>query len=175
MSPGPFARRIPEGDDRERRVCETCGFIDYENPKVVVGAVVSAEDGRLVLCRRAIEPRLGFWTIPAGYLELNETPAAGAMREAWEEACIRIAIEGVLAVYAVPRISQVQIIHRARLVGDHYAPGPESLEVALFAWADIPWAALAFPTVGWALRHHEETRDRPLGPAFGNPEGEEPW
>lgn len=174
MAYGTFTRRIPQGDDRERRVCDTCGFIDYENPKIVVGVVARASDDRIVLCRRAIAPRLGYWTIPAGYMELNETAAEGAAREAWEEARITLAIEGVLAVYSVPQISQIQIIHRARLTEDAYAPGPESQEVALFAWDALPWEDLAFPTVRWALNDDHRLGDGPLGPAFGNPEGETP-
>ena len=152
---GPSVLRIPEGDTRERRVCDDCGFIAYENPKVVVGSVV-AHDDRILLCRRAIEPRRGYWTLPAGYLELNESTAGGATREAWEEARAEIAIEGLLAVYDIPRISQVQLIYRARLVTPAVAPGPESLEVRLFAWDEIPWPDLAFPSVGWALEHYRE-------------------
>jgi len=101
-----FRRVVPEGDNRERQVCDSCGFIAYENPKIVVGSVVRHE-GRVLLCRRAIEPRSGFWTLPAGYLELHETPEEGAMREAVEEAEARIALRGLLAVYAIPRLSQV--------------------------------------------------------------------
>jgi ADP-ribose pyrophosphatase YjhB (NUDIX family) len=153
--PGPSVRTIPDGDTHERMVCPDCGFIAYENPKVVVGSVVVAED-RVLLCRRAIEPRLGYWTLPAGYLEVNESTAAGAEREALEEACARIAIEGLLAVYDIPRISQVQIIYRARLADPAFEPGPESLEVRLFAWEEIPWDALAFPSVRWALDHFRE-------------------
>lgn len=173
-SPGRFTRQIPEGDDRERRVCDECGYIDYENPKVVVGSVVTSDDGRYLLCRRAIEPRRGYWTLPAGYMELNETAAEGAAREAWEEARVRLTIEGVLAVYSIPRISQIQIIHRARMAAPDFEPGPESLEVELWAWEDIPWDDLAFPTVRWALQHHRELGGGPLGPAFGNPPGEDP-
>jgi len=147
-----FTLTRPDGDDRERRVCGACGFIDYENPKIVVGAVATASDGRVLLCRRAIAPQIGFWTIPAGYMELNETAAAGAAREAWEEARARLAIDGVLAVYSIPRISQVQIIHRARLVDDAVSAGPESQEVDLFAPDALPWSELAFPSVDWALR-----------------------
>jgi ADP-ribose pyrophosphatase YjhB (NUDIX family) len=147
---GPRVRSVPEGDDRERLTCPDCGFIAYENPKMVAGAVVSVGD-RILLCRRAIEPRKGYWTLPAGYLELHETPEEGAMREAWEEARARIAIDALLAVYSVPRISQVQLIYRATLAEPGFAAGPESLEVELFAWDDIPWSELAFPTVGWAL------------------------
>ena len=152
---GPSLLTIPDGDNRERKVCPDCGFIAYENPKVVVGAVCRWEE-RILLCRRAIDPRLGYWTLPAGYLELNESTAGGATREAWEEARAEIAIEGLLAVYDIPRISQVQLIYRARLVTPAVAPGPESLEVRLFAWDEIPWPDLAFPSVGWALEHYRE-------------------
>ena len=152
---GPSVRAVPEGDTHERMVCPDCGFIDYENPKVVVGSVVVTED-RFLLCRRAIEPRLGFWTLPAGYLEAHESTMAGAAREALEEARATIAIEGLLAVYDIPRISQVQIIYRARLADPAFEPGPESLEVRLFAWEEIPWDALAFPSVRWALDHFRE-------------------
>ncbi|HLJ63642.1 MAG TPA: NUDIX hydrolase [Stellaceae bacterium] len=151
--PGPSVLSIPTGDNRERLTCPDCGFIHYENPKVVVGAVCTYGD-RLLLCRRAIDPRRGFWTLPAGYLELNESTRAGAMREALEEADARIIIDGLLAIYDIPRISQVQIIYRAHLAQPLFAPGPESLEVQLFAWEEIPWADLAFPSVKWALDHH---------------------
>jgi len=152
---GPRVREIPEGDDRLRLVCPDCGFINYENPKIIVGAVVSWED-RILLCRRAIEPRHGYWTIPAGYMELHETAAEGAAREAEEEACARIDIDALLGVYNIPRISQVQLIYRARLARPEFAPGLESLEVALFDWDDIPWDEIAFPSVHWALGHYRE-------------------
>jgi len=147
---GPTVRTVPPGDDRERLTCPDCGFIAYENPKMVAGSVVSV-DGKIMLCRRAIEPRHGYWTLPAGFLELHETPEEGAKREAWEEARARIAIDALLAVYSVPRISQVQLIYRATLAEPGFEAGPESLEVALFDWADIPWGELAFPSVKWAL------------------------
>ncbi|MEL7028379.1 MAG: NUDIX hydrolase [Pseudomonadota bacterium] len=168
--PSSFERRTPDGDDRERLVCGDCGFIAYENPKIVVGSVVEAEGG-LLLCRRAIEPRKGFWTLPAGYLELHETPEEGAKREAREEAEAEIAIDRLLAVYAIPRISQVQLIFRARLAAPHFAPGPESLETQVYAWEDIPWNALAFPSVHWALNHHREAIGRDEFAPFANPEG----
>jgi ADP-ribose pyrophosphatase YjhB (NUDIX family) len=163
-----FVRRTPEGDDRERLTCAECGFIAYENPKVVVGSVVGVEGG-VLLCRRAIEPRRGFWTIPAGYLEMNETVAEGAAREAWEEARARIALDGVLAVYSVARLGQVQVIFRARLAEPGFAPGPESLDVRAFAWEDIPWDDIAFPTVRWALHAWREHPTGPLPPAYLNP------
>src|ERR1700712_3514525 len=102
-----FSRIMPAGDNRERVSCLDCGHVFYENPKIVVGAVV-IHDGRVLLCRRAIEPRRGFWTLPAGYLELNETPAEGAIRETLEEAGAAIAIDGILAIYSIGRIGQVQ-------------------------------------------------------------------
>lgn len=170
LPPQPMFRdRIPEGDDRLRRVCDTCGFVDYVNPKIVVGSVVTHE-GRVLLCRRAIEPRRGFWTLPAGFLEERETVEEGAAREALEEAEAQIAIEGLLAVYSIPRISQVQLMFRARLIAPHVAPGPESLEVRLAEWSDIPWDDLAFPSVRWALDHFRAFEAGAPVP-FGNPEG----
>ncbi|MFO1070674.1 MAG: NUDIX hydrolase [Geminicoccaceae bacterium] len=147
----------PEGDDRDRHVCRDCGTIHYVNPKVVVGAVCTWGD-RLLVCRRAIEPRAGFWTIPAGYMEMGETAEEGAIREAWEEARARIRIDGLIATFSVPRISQVQLLYRATLLDPAVAPGPESLEVELIDWDDIPWADLAFPTVGWVLQRALELR-----------------
>jgi ADP-ribose pyrophosphatase YjhB (NUDIX family) len=150
---GPSIRTIPEGDDRPRLVCPDCGYVAYENPKIVVGSVATWEN-RVLLCRRAIDPRRGFWTLPAGYLEVNETTEQGAIREAWEEARARIELEILLALYNIPRISQVQLIYRARLASPVVSAGRESLEVRLFAWPDIPWAELAFPTVRWALEEY---------------------
>jgi ADP-ribose pyrophosphatase YjhB (NUDIX family) len=147
---GPTLRTVPEGDNRERLVCVDCGFVQYDNPKIVVGAVVLWQ-GQVLLCKRAIEPRIGYWTLPAGYLELGESPIEGAAREVREEACAEIAIDALLAVYSVPRISQVQLIYRAALAALNFGPSPESLEVALFDWDAIPWDQLAFPTVAWAL------------------------
>jgi ADP-ribose pyrophosphatase YjhB (NUDIX family) len=156
---GPSVRTVPEGDTRERLVCPDCGFIQYDNPKVVVGSVARWKDA-ILLCRRAIMPRKGFWTLPAGYPELNESAMEGAMREAWEEAQAKIAIDGLLAVYNIPRISQVQLIFRATLVTPDVAAGPESQEVAMFRWDDIPWRDLAFPSVHWALKHWREVGDQ---------------
>lgn len=155
MTPERFQRRIPEGEDRERLICGDCGFVAYENPKIVVGSVVS--DGeRILLCRRAINPRRGFWTLPAGYMELGETVEEGARREAWEEARVKLALEGILAVYSIARIGQVQVIFRAGLAEPGHAPGPESLETRFFEWGDIPWDDIAFPSVHWALKAWRE-------------------
>lgn len=153
IASGPSVKRIPEGDDRPRLTCLDCGYIAYENPKVIVGAVCVWED-KVLLCKRAIEPRLGWWTIPAGFLELNETFAEGAAREAWEEALTRIHVTGVLGIYEIPRISQVYVVHKAEMITPEFAPGPESAEVKLLDWSDIPWDDLAFPSVTWALKHY---------------------
>jgi ADP-ribose pyrophosphatase YjhB (NUDIX family) len=166
-----FTRRVPEGDDRKRLVCDDCGFVAYENPKIVVGSVVTSGD-RFLLCRRAIDPRKGYWTLPAGYLELGETAEQGARREAWEEAYARIEIDQLLAIYSIPRISQVQLIFRARLLDETVAAGPETVEVGLFGWDDIPWEEIAFPSVHWALRHYRETAGEMDFAPRANPEGE---
>jgi ADP-ribose pyrophosphatase YjhB (NUDIX family) len=164
-----FSRRVPRGDNVERAVCDSCGFVAYDNPKIVVGAVVRA-GSRIMLCRRAIEPSRGRWTLPAGYLEHGETPEEGARREAHEEATADIAIDGLLAVYTVRRLGQVQLIYRARLTEEAFAPGEESESVALFEADRLPWEDLAFPTVHWALR-----QERQAGGPFANPpEGEGP-
>jgi ADP-ribose pyrophosphatase YjhB (NUDIX family) len=161
----------PVGEDRPRRVCVHCAFIDYVNPKIVAGSVVT-KDGKILLCKRAIEPRKGYWTLPAGFMEEGETVEAAASREAYEEARARIEIDQLLGVYSVPRISQVQMMFRARLVSD-IAPGPESTEVALVGWRDIPWSELAFPTVVWALTHYAATRHISGFSPFFNPPGTE--
>jgi ADP-ribose pyrophosphatase YjhB (NUDIX family) len=166
---GPRVRAIPPGEDRERLMCPDCGFIAYQNPLIVVGSVVTWEDGRILLCRRSIEPRRGFWTLPAGYMEERESTAEGAAREAWEEARARIAVGPLLAIYDIPRISQVQLIFHARLLSDDVSAGPESLEVGLFTWDAIPWDELAFPTVHWALREHGDRQGRADGAPAVNP------
>jgi ADP-ribose pyrophosphatase YjhB (NUDIX family) len=167
-----FVRQIPEGDNRERMVCADCGHVAYENPKVVVGAVVVAHGDRVLMCRRAIEPRKGFWTLPAGYMELGETLEEGATREALEEAEAVIAIEGILGVFSIARIGQVQVIFRARFANSGppvFAPGEESLEVRLFRPEEIPWNDIAFPSVHWALNAWRESATLPLGRPAGNP------
>jgi ADP-ribose pyrophosphatase YjhB (NUDIX family) len=169
LSPS-MVKTIPDGETHERHVCEHCGLVNYQNPKIVVGSVVRHQ-GKFLMCRRAIEPRRGFWTIPAGYLELHETPEDGARREAFEEANARIAISGLLAVYTVPRLSQVQLIYRATLEEPEFSAGEESLEVQLFEWESIPRDDIAFPTVHWALDHDLSAEPGGLQAPFGNPEG----
>ena len=163
-----FEEKIPPDDDRVRSVCGHCGFIDYKNPKIVVGSVATWED-KILLCKRAIEPRKGYWTLPAGYLEVNESVEDGAKREAYEEARARLEIDRILAVYSVSRISQVQIMFRAKLTNPNVSAGPESEAVGLFAWDEIPWEDIAFPTVGWALRQWRESREMTDFPPYANP------
>jgi len=166
-----FRRRVPEGDNRERSVCTDCGFVAYENPKIVAGSVV-VHDGRVLMCRRSIEPRRGFWTLPAGYMELGETLEEAAAREALEEAEATITLDGILGVFSVARIGQVQVIFRARFsdpAQPFFAAGQESLEVRLFDWDEIPWDEIAFPTVGWALDAWRATGVAPLGAPSVNP------
>jgi ADP-ribose pyrophosphatase YjhB (NUDIX family) len=170
---GPREHIVPDGDDRERLHCPDCGYIAYENPRVVVGAVPRHGD-RILLCRRAIPPAYGYWTMPAGYLELHETTEHGAERESWEEARARLELGPILAVFSITHINQVQIIYRARLLDPAVAAGPESLEVALFEWSEIPWDELAFPTVRWALEAERRAPETgPTEPA-GNPATESP-
>ena len=170
---GPRVYRIPEGDDRERATCPECGFVAYENPRIVAGVVARADDERILLCRRAIPPRIGYWTLPAGYMELNETAEAGACREAFEEARARLKLTGLLAVYSLRRINQVQLIYRAVLTDPHVEAGPESQEVGLFHYSELPWDELAFPTVKWALQHDHQAHREGHGQAFANPTTEE--
>lgn len=149
----PVSHRIPSGDNRHRWVCDACGAIHYENPRMVVGCLPYWEE-KVLLCRRAIEPRLGLWTLPAGFMENGETTAEGALRETLEEAGARVAIDDLYALINVPDIDQVYLLFRARLLDLDFAPGEESLEVALFDEAAIPWERIAFRTVRETLEHY---------------------
>lgn len=166
-----FQRKIPAGDTHERDVCSTCGFVNYVNPKIVTGSVVRHR-GRILLCRRAIEPRSGYWTLPAGFMEVGETAEQSAMREAREEANASIAIDRLLAVYTIPRIAQVQIIYLAHLEDEAFSAGQESLEVMLAGWDEIPWGGIAFPSVTWALEQYRSVEGQNDFAPFSNPEGE---
>lgn len=170
---GPRHYRTPDGDDRPRLTCPDCGYVAYENPRVVV-ASVAREGNRVLLCRRAIPPRIGYWCLPAGFLELHESAEEGACREAMEEAHADLELAGVLAVYSLAHINQVQIVFSARLRVPTISPGPESQDVALFHWHDIPWESLAFPSVRWALEHDRQAREHSVWAAAGNPEPARP-
>ena len=148
------SRRVPTGDDHERYVCDACNTIHYQNPLIVVGCVVE-KDGKILLCKRAIEPRFGYWTVPAGFMELGETLAQGAARETLEEACADVDIGRLFASVDVIDAGQVHFFFTATLAGDFRA-GAETLEAELVAPADIPWDDIAFRSVDFALRKYLE-------------------
>ena len=162
----PVSRRIPEGDNLPRFVCDSCHTIHYQNPNIVAGCVLTWEN-RILLCRRAIEPRHGLWTLPAGFMENGETTAEAAAREAWEEAGARSPDLQLYSVHSLPHISQVYIMFRGELEAGHAEAGPESLEVALVEEADIPWDQLAFPVVREVLERFLEDRRRGHFPVHG--------
>jgi ADP-ribose pyrophosphatase YjhB (NUDIX family) len=155
----PVARRVPPGDSLPRWVCDACGEIHYENPKLVVGTVPE-HGGRLLLCRRAIEPRYGYWTLPAGFMENDESTGQAALRETLEEAGTAVALGAPFTLLSIPRVNQVHLFYLARLDVLDFKPGEETLEVALFDEAAIPWRELAFRTVATTLRHWFADRGR---------------
>ena len=147
---GKVSRRIPEGDVRERDVCQTCGTIHYQNPKIVAGTLPLYQ-GRILMCRRAIEPRKGYWTLPAGFMELNETVAEAAIRETREEACALVTLGRMYTIINIPHIGQVHLFYLAEVRDGEFGVGEESLEVRLFAPNEIPWEELAFRSVRLTL------------------------
>ncbi|MBA53627.1 MAG: NUDIX hydrolase [Pseudomonadales bacterium] len=149
--------KVPEGDNRERHVCDGCGVIHYINPRIIAGTLPTYE-GKVLLCRRAIEPRKGYWTLPAGFMENGETSAEAAARETIEEAEARVNIHGLYTVFNLPHISQVYLFYRADVIDGQYGVGVESLESQLFDEQDIPWNELAFPTIHRTLQHYFEDR-----------------
>jgi ADP-ribose/FAD diphosphatase len=151
----PVERRIPPGEDRERWVCPSCGAIHYENPRMVVGCIIE-EHGQVMLCKRAIEPRYGFWTLPAGFLELGESTVQGAVRETLEEAGARVQVVAPYAHFDIPHIGQAYIFYRARMIAPEFSAGTESLEVKFVDLKDIPWDSLAFAAVRYALELYVE-------------------
>ena len=155
----PVSLRIPENDDRMRHICDRCGTVHYRNPKVVIGAIPEW-DGDVLLCRRAIEPRRGLWTLPAGFMENGETTHEGAARETLEEANARIHVAGLYTVFNLPAIDQVYMMFRARLLDLDFSPGSESLETRLFAREEIPWEGLAFHVVHETLRFYFSDREK---------------
>ncbi|MGA7594098.1 MAG: NUDIX hydrolase [Gallionella sp.] len=149
----PVELRIPPYDNRMRHVCTRCGEVHYQNPKLIVGALAEWQD-KVLMCRRAIEPRHGLWTLPAGFMENGETIAEAAARETLEEANARIAIGDLYSMYSLPHINQVHILFRARLLDLDFGPGQESLEVKLFSKEEIPWDDIAFRAVRFSLEHY---------------------
>lgn len=151
--------RVPEGDNRPRHVCSTCGEIHYSNPRIVAGTIPSWQ-GKVLLCKRAIEPRYGYWTLPAGFMENAETTTEAAIRETREEALAEVEVDGLFTMVNVPHIDQVHLFFRATLIDGRYGVGEESLDTQLFAEEEVPWEELAFPTVKETLKHFFEDRRR---------------
>ena len=149
----PIVRKIPTGDQLPRNTCPSCGQIYYENPKIVVGAIVEANSA-ILLCKRAISPRKGWWTLPAGFMENGESTAQGAARETLEEAGVQPTIDDLICLVDIPEIHQVHLFFRGRAPDQSVAPGPESLAAGYFEESEIPWENIAFQSVGIALRHY---------------------
>ncbi len=154
---GKVVLRVPDGDNRPRHVCLSCNTVHYSNPKIVAGCI-PVWDNRILLCRRAIEPRYGLWTLPAGFMENGETTSEGAERETMEEAGARIRIGELFSMIDVPQVQQVHVFFRADMLGPELDPGPESLEAKLFTEEEIPWPEIAFRTVEQTLRWYFEDR-----------------
>ncbi len=159
----PVTSRIPPGDDRMRHVCDSCGTIFYSNPKIVAGCIPQWHQ-QLLLCRRAIEPRSGLWTLPAGFMENGESTDQAAARETLEEANARVEIGKLFAYLNIPALNQVYVIFLARLLDLDFSAGAESLEVRLFHEQEIPWEEIAFPSIERALRLYFQDR---RGGGFG--------
>jgi len=155
------SRQVPDGDTHERWVCGSCKKIHYQNPLVVVGCVPE-KDGKILLCKRAIEPRHGYWTVPAGFMELGESTAQGAARETLEEACAEVEIGHLFAVVDVIDAGQVHVFYSAKLVSD-FSPGAESLEVAMYSEDEIPWDDIAFHSGRYALKKYFEDQGQNNG------------
>ncbi len=150
-------QKIPQGETLYRAVCPSCHTIHYQNPKVVAGCIPEWED-KILLCRRAIEPRLGFWTFPTGFMELGESTEEAAARETLEEAKARVSIQTLYALFSLPHVSQVYVVYRALLQNLDYGPGEESLEVQLMPIEAIPWDQLAFPVIRETLQRYAKDR-----------------
>ncbi|WP_439133381.1 NUDIX hydrolase [Pseudomaricurvus sp.] len=148
---------IPEGDDRERHVCIECETIHYRNPNIIAGSLPVYGD-KVLLCKRAIEPRYGLWTLPAGFMENGESVEEGALRETWEEARATMELDSLYTIFSLPQINQVYMIFKGELINQDFGPGPESLEVELFSEDEIPWEELAFPVMKKTLQHYFSDR-----------------
>ena len=150
--------RIPDGDNRERYVCSNCGHIHYQNPRMICGSIVTHED-KIMLCRRAIEPQKGLWTLPAGFMENGETTTAAAHRETWEEALAEIESDQLYCIFNLPHISQVYFFYLGKLKNNAFGEGEETLETKFFYLDEIPWEQLAFKTVSRALKLYQQDLD----------------
>jgi len=155
----PVVSKIPEGDDKPRFVCDNCDTIHYQNPNIVTGCLPIWQD-KVLLCKRAIPPRLGWWNVPGGYMENGESVEAGALREVWEEACIKVDIRGIHTIFSIPQINQVYMHFLADMPDLNFAAGVESLEVALFTEEEIPWDEIAFSSSTFTLQTYFADRKK---------------
>jgi len=155
----PVEQRIPDGDNLPRYVCSRCATIHYQNPNIVTGCLPMYDD-RILMCKRAIEPRYGHWTLPAGFMENDETLEQAAMRESMEEANANVKLLKLYSVFSLPHVNQVYIMYLAELLDENFSPGSESLEVKLFDEKDIPWDELAFRTIHYTLKYFFDDRRR---------------
>ena len=169
----PITRRVPPGDNRERDLCEHCGAVHYQNPRMVVGTL-PVWDNKVLLCLRAIEPRANTWTLPAGFMELSETTGQGALRETWEEAGVTVELGSLFTVIDVAQVDQIHVYFLAHASNGEVNPGPESLDARYFELDNIPWDNLSFRSVSTTLKHYIddlargqfETRYYTLPPAY---------
>lgn len=150
--------KLPPGDNRERFVCDSCGAIHYQNPRIIAGTLPVWEN-KVLLCKRAIEPRRGFWTLPAGFMENGETIPDAAKRETMEEAAAHVQMGELYTIFNLPHINQVYMMFLATLVDGQFGVGEESLETRLFDESEIPWDELAFPTINRTLKHYFADRE----------------
>jgi ADP-ribose pyrophosphatase YjhB (NUDIX family) len=156
---GTVSQQIPKGDDRPCHICVSCGTVHYKNPKLVVGCIVEWQD-KILMCRRAIAPKIGKWTLPAGYLESAETVAQGALRETWEEARAHVDIIEPYALFNLTFVDQIYFIFRAKLMNLDFSPGPESQAVDLMGQTDIPWKEIAFEVIDEILQRYFKDRSK---------------
>lgn len=171
---GPIEYTVPAGDDRKRDICPRCDRIFYHNPLTVVGCIPEWA-GRILMCRRAIEPRLGFWTLPAGFLEMHETTGDAGVRETREEACTEVDLGPLFSFINVAHIGQIHMFYRARMTSDVHQPGPESSETVLMDESEIPWRELAFPTIHRTLERYFTDRRAGLFRLHTEDVGQEDW
>lgn len=163
-----FQPGVPAGDNAERQICSECNWIHYENPRIILTGLCLWEN-QILLCRRAIAPRYGFWTLPGGFMEIGETMEEGTQREVFEEAGARVEIQSLFGTYAIPRIGQVHMVYLANMTSPDFYAGPESLDVRLVPaeQLSIPWDELAFPVNQWTLRDYLSQTDNVATQPFG--------
>ena len=171
---GSLELKIPEGDDHLRKVCFACERIYYENPKLIAGTLPMVE-GKVLLCKRAIEPRSGYWTLPAGFLENDESAEEGAARETWEEARAKVRIQRLHTVFSIPHVHQVYFLYLADVIDGVFEAGPESMECQLFSPEDIPWNEIAFKAIEFTLQRMDKLSEEGVHRGSFRGNDTDPW